>query len=611
MSLALVEPTPPDEHPNAAAIQAQLPLDVWDLRVFGYSGDYEERHARFRGRTDRAKRGSTDISQPWLLSVAKEWVFRAALRQISAKYIADVLMTLALLSGTLRERPAGGMRQGRLDRDDVTAHLIRLGHLREAGLMTTKGQQRCVRFLARVLEDARAWGLTDPGAAAHGLPGGFAVRRSDLPTGTVRGVDEPSHGLPRLVVRQLLAPDALALLERGSGRGAVNWFRLALGTGRRPGELTALPAQGCLDFNVFRDEHGVERSHAVLVHDMPKVGIVGYRLPIPSDVAAVVEEQRDWVLSRYPDTDPQLLPLFPAVHNNPNGRRPVPTARIALEMRQWVQELPELRGPDVDEDGRAGGVEAAGGGRDFPRERVYPYALRHTWAQEHADAGTPLEVLQDLMGHRKPDTTRVYFRLTHARRRDAVTRLSQLQLASTGSLVAAGLRVLQPEEGLRGEVGSVAVPFGMCVEPSNVQAGGHSCPFRMRCVGCAHFRTDPSYLPDLNEYLAQLLVSRERLLATKELEPWARESAMPSDAEVKRVRHLIRRCEKELESLTPAERDEIERCIAVVRGGRAGATQAVPLQLLGIVRLNEPDIFPASFERLRADAGTPGTRVAR
>ena len=63
----------------------------------------------------------------------------------------------------------------------------------------------------------------------------------------------------------------------------------------------------------------------------------------------------------------------------------------------------------------------------------------------------------------------------------------------------------------RYEVGEVAVPYGRCTEPSNVQAGGGACPVRFRCAGCDHFRTDVSYLPDLAAYLDDLLRTRERL----------------------------------------------------------------------------------------------------
>jgi hypothetical protein len=220
------------------------------------------------------------------------------------------------------------------------------------------------------------------------------------------------------------------------------------------------------------------------------------------------------------------------------------------------------------------------------------------------------------MGHSKPETTQGYYRLTHARRREAVTRLSRLQLSNTGSMVTAGMRALQPEEGLRAQVGSVAVPFGMCVEPINVQAGGHACPYRLRCLGCTHFRTDASYLPELQEYLTQLLISRERLQASTEVEEWVRATATPTPEEVDRVRYLIRRCEEQLDELDHQERTEIEACISVVRTGRAKVAAAIPLQLLGIVTHDEPDLFPRTVQRLasaaaqdRAHAGGQTTGV--
>ena len=94
-------------------------------------------------------------------------------------------------------------------------------------------------------------------------------------------------------------------------------------------------------------------------------------------------------------------------------------------------------------------------------------------------------------------------------------------------------------EHARRAVGQVAVPFGICAEPSNVKAGGGACPFRFRCAGCDHFRTDVSYLPDLHAYLDDLLRTRERVLAATDLDDWARAEAMPSEEEIRRIRRLI------------------------------------------------------------------------
>ncbi|MFI5753175.1 hypothetical protein ACIBBE_46950 [Streptomyces sp. NPDC051644] len=60
--------------------------------------------------------------------------------------------------------------------------------------------------------------------------------------------------------------------------------------------------------------------------------------------------------------------------------------------------------------------------------------------------------------------------------------------------------------------------------------GGGACPLRFRCVGCDHFSTDVSYLPDLRTYLDDLLRQREKLRSMAEADDWARAEAMPSDA---------------------------------------------------------------------------------
>lgn len=82
----------------------------------------------------------------------------------------------------------------------------------------------------------------------------------------------------------------------------------------------------------------------------------------------------------------------------------------------------------------------------------------------------------------------------------------------------------------------------------------------IRCLGCGHFRTDPSYLPELRDYLDTLLQTRERIRAAQDLDDWARAEATPSDEEITRLRQLIRRAEHDLSQLAkrssaPAESD--------------------------------------------------------
>jgi hypothetical protein len=113
-------------------------------------------------------------------------------------------------------------------------------------------------------------------------------------------------------------------------------------------------------------------------------------------------------------------------------------------------------------------------------------------------------------------------------------------------------------------------------EPSNVQAGGGACPFRFRCLGCGHFRSDPSYLPELRDYLDTLLRDRERIRAATELDDWARAEAMPSDAEITRLRQLIRRVEHDLDALDDNDRRQIEEAVRIVRRTRQTVHLGLP-----------------------------------
>ncbi|QHC23224.1 tyrosine-type recombinase/integrase [Streptomyces sp. GS7] len=46
----------------------------------------------------------------------------------------------------------------------------------------------------------------------------------------------------------------------------------------------------------------------------------------------------------------------------------------------------------------------------FDRTLIYPYAFRHSYAQRHADAGVPIDVLRELMDHRQISTTMGYYK---------------------------------------------------------------------------------------------------------------------------------------------------------------------------------------------------------
>jgi hypothetical protein len=168
------------------------------------------------------------------------------------------------------------------------------------------------------------------------------------------------------------------------------------------------------------------------------------------------------------------------------------------------------------------------------------------------------------MDHRLPDTTKRYYRASEERRRQAVDKIATMQFDRHGNRIWRTAKALLDAEHARRAVGEVVVPFGGCSEPSNVKAGGHACPFRFRCAGCDHFRTDVSYLPDLQAYLDDLLRNRERLLAGTDIEEWARADAMPSEEEIRRIRRLITRIKADLGELTAEDRAQVEATVATL-----------------------------------------------
>ena len=104
-------------------------------------------------------------------------------------------------------------------------------------------------------------------------------------------------------------------------------------------------AFSCLDFDEHLDSDGQRRASPVLVHDMPKVGKTGCRLPIHDREAAIIRAQQARVRAAFPDTPPDRLALFPRPLKNPDGTKPLSTAHLQRAMRDWAARCPALTGP--------------------------------------------------------------------------------------------------------------------------------------------------------------------------------------------------------------------------------------------------------------------------
>ena len=200
----------------------------------------------------------------------------------------------------------------------------------------------------------------------------------------------------------------------------------------------------------------------------------------------------------------------------------------------------------------------------------------------------PIDALAELLDHRNLNVTRGYYRVGEDRRRVAVDTVTAMSFDRHGNRIWGYAAALLDAEHARYAVGEVAVPYGRCTEPSNVQADGGACPVRFRCAGCDHFRTDVSYLPDLSAHLDDLLRTRERLAAAIDgVDDWARADATSSQQEITRIRRLITRINGDLDQADDADRAAIDEAVTVIRRHRA-------------VHLGMPAARPATMTRPEA-----------
>ncbi len=427
----------------------------------------------------------------------------------------------------------------------MEAFLNRVAYLEADGQISRYRRNMICRDVRAVLAGIRGLGLARAGQAAAGLAGDVAIGPADIPADPQRG--EPGRDLPPEIMTVLRA--SLHALQPPEVRVAT---QIGIDTGRRPEDILGLPLD-CL----ARDKDG----GAVLVYDNVKADRPGRRLPISAATAEVIAGQQQRARQRFPHAPAAKLRLLPTSYRNPDGTKPISRSTLEARHRDWVSTLPDLRTRD---------------GLAFDTAKIVPYAYRHSYAQRHADAGVPIDVLAELLDHRSYSATRCYYRIGEDRRRDAVDKVTALSFDRHGNRIWRDARALLDSERARHAVGEVAVPYGTCTEPSNVQAGGGACPIRFRCAGCDHFRTNVAFLPDLQAYLQDLLRTRERLAAAiSGVDEWARADATPAEEEISRIRHLIAEIKGDITGLDDAERAQIDEAVAVVRRHRAA--HAVPL----------------------------------
>lgn len=161
-------------------------------------------------------------------------------------------------------------------------------------------------------------------------------------------------------------------------------------------------------------------------------------------------------------------------------------------------------------------------------------------------------------------TTAGYYSVTADRKRAAVSTVGQYTIDRDGNSAPI-------TDSTSYQMRSVAVPFGNCIEPTNIKAGGQACPVRFQCAGCGFYRPDPSYVPAIEEHLNSLRSDREIAQAMST----ARYVVDNLTAQIEAFELVLRTMRQRLDDLDPDERASVEHAVAVLRRARAG----VPLPL--------------------------------
>lgn len=531
--------------------EAEFARDVWRLGLL-------------RRDAGRQRLDLTVIAQPWLREIYRDWA-REALAGRRVHYLRGTIGQIRRLSQSLQTRRDGGIDHTALGRRDIENFLMHVAAKAATGEIAHNSQADCVTMVRYLLRRARDRGLAAPGGMLYGLPDTFAFYEGDIPQREARDPDdEIGRSLPNTVIKQLAAPRALALLAEVSTPEIADAAELLLRTGRRPSEICHLHAT-CLQWDERVGEDGMLDRQPVLVYRPEKTPKRSKRLPIHAREALIITRVGARARARFPDVAPEALPLFPRQTQNRSGTVAMSSHRVALALREWMRRLPELRDSD---------------GTPYDRRRVVLYAFRHSYAQRLADQNCPPHLLMDLMDHRSFKTTEGYCRVRQDRRREAAMLGQRWQWDANGNQLTKLIERFADSDDARSKLGATAIPYGACVEPSNVAALGSACPYRMRCIGCKHFRTDITHLAALEKYLTDLLAARERILAASdELAEWARRDAMPSDEHIDRVRYLIRRMREKIHTLPDQEAAEVHRILG---------SQAADRRELG-------DLAPAAF----------------
>ncbi len=446
-----------------ADAEVEFATDVWDVRRIPSArySDYDSQHLlRF-----------TDVPDPYRPAV-KQFIRMLLLsgRTHSSCALA-LLSTRAFLAFFVTYRPNAQDFRG-LQAADIDAYL---GHLRQTPYRD--GRERTATQINRYL-----WGL------AQFLDYLQRLEHPLAPTRPLRQIIWPEHTPVTAWYRsidtvKLIPASVMEQLDQHLHRLRSKYIPMVIllrASGWRISDVLNLRYDTCLE----RTERGWW-----LCGDIQKTKVLGHKVPITAEIAAVVQAQCDLVASTVAAGDNPKRYLFPATTRTGRpsrfrGGRPVSYGDVRRTLNR-LAITSQIRGPD---------------GEIF---RFRTHAFRHTKAVELINNGMSLVTVQHWLAHASPEMTLAYAKVLdttmHQQWEEAMAR-GAVRITEEGQPYAVAPEAVAGANDLalahvRGNLDAIRLPNGYCFKHRKFD-----CPAaRMPCYTCPMFATTPAFLPQFEQ----------------------------------------------------------------------------------------------------------------
>ena len=239
-------------------------------------------------------------------------------------------------------------------------------------------------------------------------------------------------------------------------------------------------------------------------------------------------------------------------------------------------------------------------GTEMDSARAVPYAYRHTYAQRHADAGVPIDVLAELLDHRRCrgpidvlaelldhrnlNVTRGYYRVGEDRRREAVDKVTALSFDRHGNrdLARRRARCWNPRtpvtrSGRSPSRTAAAQSHPTCRRAEAPARSGSAAP-----AATTSAPTSPTSLispPTSTTCCAPGNAAPAAAINGVDT-GFDRANAAPTQEEITRIRRLIGRIKGDMAQLPDSGRAEINKAVTVIRKHRAVCLGMPPVRAI-------------------------------